>query len=488
MIPVKSGPSRLPLFGIAVAALTLATMALRLWASHGLPLWIDESWTAMIASQSSWAAFWREVWLDCNPPLYYALMALWTKIFGLSAFALRLPSLLFVTAAALLPLIWRVPGLSRAATLCWAALILLWGPGFDLAADARGYGLLLLLAAAQALAFIHLMHRPDIRRAALWAGLGSLSGLTHYHALLLAGVQGLAFLAVHRGQALRCWPAALAFIPAFGWLAIHAPRLADYARPDVAWYEPMTPALAGDFIQFALGLSGTAIAIALVILGATIALSRARAATPTDIRASRVLWLTAGLGVVDLSMELGLGTARPMLADRYLVPLVPVLLLGLVLALARWSRPDPGLAALVFLFALCVEPQALRDRLAAKTAYGFARASAFIAPTHPDALLFSWDHPASRILDPLSLAKLGGVFLNRDGSPVAVRAVALRPGDDGNAILQAKPAAGVIWIYNRARASAARTRPPDLEAWAGRDCQLEQGRWIGILACRPQGR
>ncbi|NBU85209.1 MAG: hypothetical protein EBS21_11655, partial [Sphingomonadaceae bacterium] len=180
MIWVTSRQSGAPLFSIAVAALIVATMALRLWASHGLPLWIDESWTAMIASQSSWGAFWREVWLDCNPPLYYALMALWTKIFGLSAFALRLPSLLFVTAAALLPLIWRVPGLSRAATLCWAALILLWGPGFDLAADARGYGLLLLLSTAQALAFIRLMHSPDVRRAALWAGLGSLSGLTHY--------------------------------------------------------------------------------------------------------------------------------------------------------------------------------------------------------------------------------------------------------------------------------------------------------------------
>jgi uncharacterized membrane protein len=488
MIRVTSRQSGAPLFGIAVAALIVATMALRLWASHGLPLWIDESWTAMIASQSSWGAFWREVWLDCNPPLYYALMALWTKIFGLSAFALRLPSLLFVTAAALLPLIWRVPGLSRAATMCLAALILLWGPGFDLAADARGYGLLLLLSTAQALAFIRLIHSPDVRRAALWAGLGSLSGLTHYHALLLAGMQGLAFLAVHRGQALRCWPAGLAFIPAFGWLAIHAPRLADYARPDVAWYEPMTPTLAGDFIQFALGLSGTAIAIALAILAATIALSRGRAATPADIQANRVLWLTAGLGVFALAMELGLGSARPMLADRYLVPLAPVLLLGLVLAVAQWTRSGPGLAALVILFALCVAPQALRARLEAKTAYGFARASAFIAPSHPAALLFSWDHPASRILDPGSLAKLGGVFLNRDGHSVKVRAIALRPGEDGNVVLQAKREAGIIWIYNRARASAARTRPPELEQWAGRDCQLEQGRWIGILACRPQGR
>ncbi|NBU84998.1 MAG: hypothetical protein EBS21_10535, partial [Sphingomonadaceae bacterium] len=361
-------------------------------------------------------------------------------------------------------------------------------PGFEIALDARGYGLLLLLSVAQLLAFAQVLERPDRRTAGLWSALAAAAILTHYFALIPAAVQGVALLARARQRTVRLWPAALPFLPAMAWLAIHAPRLADYARPDVAWYEPMTPTLAGDFIQFALGLSGTAAAIALVILGATIALSRARAATSTDMQACRVLWLATGLGIVALVMELGLGTARPMLTDRYLVPLVPALLLGLVLAVARWTRSGPGLAALVILFALCVTPQALRARLEAKTGYGFARASAFIAPSQPTALLFSWDHPAARILDPGSLAKLGGVFLNRDGSPVDVRAIALRPGDDGNAILQAKPEAGVIWIYNRARDSAARTRPPELERWAGRDCQLEQGRWIGILACRPQGR
>ena len=40
--------------------------------------------------------------------------------------------------------------------------------------------------------------------------------------------------------------------------------------------------------------------------------------------------------------------------------------LGLVLAVARWARSGPGLAALAILFALSVAPQALRARLEAK--------------------------------------------------------------------------------------------------------------------------
>ena len=69
-----------------------------------------------------------------------------------------------------------------------------------------------------------------------------------------------------------------------------------------------------------------------------------------------------------------------------------------------------------------------------------------------------------------------------------VTAIRLPPGRDGNALLQrASPAdAGVIWIYNRARASAARHRPPVPLLWHGRPCQLDQGRWIGTLACAPK--
>lgn len=483
---------------LAIAALAGAVLigiiGLRLWLAHGLPLWLDESWTGMIATQPGWTRFWREVWLDCNPPLYYALMALWTGLAGASDGALRLPSLIFMTGAALLPLIIQTPGLPRRAALGWAMLICLWWPGMELAVDARGYALLFLLSVAQAMAFVRMMAAPHLGPAILWAILASLAGLTHYHALLVGGLQGLALLWQHRARAVALWPAALAFVPAFGWLAWHAPRLADYARPDIAWYEPMTPALAGSFVRYALG--GTSGLHAALLAGVLVVAALATRARVRQSPATAKLWPAPSAGLrwlvlaslAGLAIELILGSLRPMLTDRYLVPLVPGLLLGLILAAQRMSRPGVTMAALILVFGLQLQPTSLKQRLAMKTSYEFETASVALATQGISGLVFVWDHPASHILDHGSLAKLGGFFLHRAGQTVPVRPIILNPSDNGNLRLQQAAARqdGIIWIYNRARNSAARRHGPAPALWPGRACVHDHGAWVGTLACGPQ--
>lgn len=483
-------PGAMRLWGGAALLAMVIALALRVWLGRGLPIWLDESWTGMIATQPDVRAFWREVWLDCNPPLYYAMMALWTPLAGSSDLALRLPSLICVTLAPLLPLWVRLPGLGGPSRISWAILLALWGPGFEAAVDARGYALLYLLSVAQLIAFVALMGAPNRRRATLWAGLGALAGLTHYHALLAAGLQGLVLIAYHRSRALALWPAALSFVPAFGWLAIHAPRLADYARPDVAWYEPMSPNLAAGFVRYALGLSTPG--IALVLMGIAIgAVMHSRCARAPNATAGRDIWgMAALISLAGLGVELALSTVKPMLTDRYLVPIVPGLLLGLVLMAHRWGRGSLGLTALVALYAAMLHPEAMRARLVDKTRYGFAAASRFIASHTPARVIFVWDHPAAHILDPASVAKLGGFFLNRAGQTLTVVPVALAPKTDANRLLPqlAGDTGAVIWIYNRARASAARTHPPQADAWRGRPCLWSKGRWVGTLACGPVRR
>lgn len=476
--------------GIAALAMLGGGFALRIWLGQGLPLWLDESWTGMIATQPNWASFWREAWLDCNPPLYYAFMALWTGLFGASDIALRAPSLIFALLAALVPLIAPAPYLRRQTRWALALLIALWLPGFEISLDARGYALLLLLSVVQLFAFIRLMASPTRRSALIWASFASLAALTHYHALLVSGVQGLSLLYVHRARALALWPAALAFVPAFGWLAVHAPRLADYARPDVAWYEPMTAKLAMQFATYPLGMANSLIlaVIAVILLISLTSKQAPVTAQPAAPQMARALFWAVLASVVALAIALILGTLRPMLTARYLVPIVPGILFGLVLVGARGRWPGPGLAALVLCFALAVNPLALRAQLVDKTRYGFAPASAFVAASSARHLVFTWDHPAARILDAQSLAKLGGFFLQREGYRLPVTAVRLPPGRDGNALLQRLTPrdAGVIWVYNRARASAARHRPPVPLLWHGRNCRLTHGAWIGTLACGPQ--
>ncbi len=483
-------------FGLA-SLVFIAAFALRLWAGRDLPLWFDESWTGMIVTQPNWTEFWREVWLDCNPPLYYFVMTLWASIFGASDIALRLPGLIFTTAAALLPLIWPIPGLRRPAGIVWALLLYLWYPGFEISVEARCYGLLLLLSVAQLIAFNKLIVRPALREAWIWAGLASLAALTHYHALLIAGLQGVALLVWHRKKALGLWPAALAFAPAFGWLAIHAPRLADYARPDVAWYEPMTLKLAVSFVQYAMGWANSAYGFALcaAVLGSILSAlvfrrGKARTQPATSDVATKALHLSVLLCLGALAVELSLAFARPILTDRYLVPLVPGILLGLVMIAEKWDWKGPGLVALVPVYGVALGPHDLRQHLILRTEYSYQAASEFLRKHDAKKIVFAWDHRSSWILDRGSMAKLGGFFFARSGHPVAVTIMVLRPGDNANILLQkaAGETSGVVWIYNRARLSSARDIPPNPLSWGNRACNWQHGSWVGTFACAPAPR
>ncbi len=463
----------------------IVALAERLWAERALPLWIDETWTAMIAGQPDWARFWHEAWLDVNPPLYYGFMALWTRIAGLSDLALRLPSVLFVIIAALLPLMWRGNALSRSGRLCWSALLILWWPGFEISLDARGYGLLLLLSVAQTLAFAAVLEHPDRRTTGLWSALAAAAILTHYFALIPAALQGMALLVRERQRVVRLWPAALPFVPPMAWLAFHAPRLADYARPDVAWYEPFTAELAAGFIQYLVGPPGwtqwVLIGAALVIVTAA---SLGRTMRPPQ--GTKELETAAVLGVVALLLLLGLGMARDTLTDRYLVPVVPPVLLALVMIAQRFERATLGHALLVLAFLIpLATPSDLQARLSARNAYGFQQASQFLLPSAPTRLVFVWDHPAAKVLDPHSLEKLGRFFLARAGQNPAIRTVVLTPEQDGNVLLSAAKDEAVIWIYNRARNTSARRHKPDERRFEGRTCQHQREPWVGILACAP---
>ena len=61
--------------------------------------WFDELWTVWIVRAPSAGELARRIGADVHPPLYYALAWLWTRAFGLSEVALRLPSLIAAVAA-----------------------------------------------------------------------------------------------------------------------------------------------------------------------------------------------------------------------------------------------------------------------------------------------------------------------------------------------------------------------------------------------------
>ena len=494
----------------AAAWLVLAAVvALALGLEVGLegrdPFWLDESWTGAIAATRGWRATFQQIYWDVNAPLYYGLIRVWSAMFGLSDVALRAPSLIFAAltpCAAALP----TPGLTRGRRLAWAALLAFWFPALCYAQEARCYALLLCVCTLQTCAYARLMQAPDVRRAWAWSALAATAILTHYDALYLGAAQGVLLLARHPRRALACWPAGLAFVPAFGWLAFHWPRIAEFARPGVAWYSPLTPAQLPTAAAYLLDGGGPAgpwlAGLAVSTLSLRLLLRSHEA--PEPAAQTRGVGWAVGAAALAAAAILAVGFLRPSFTLRYLTPSAPGLLLGLVwLASAiAGRRLAPVVLCAVATVYLGVSGSMLQMRLRmAPKRYAFEAASAAIAKARPARLAFLWDHPVDPILHPSQLSGLGGFFLRRDGLDIPVDAVVLRPGEDPTRRLMAEAAApnsaatnsaamgsAVLWLYDEVvHGTAARLHPPDMLRLDARfHCRDFGGGRFGVLACVPR--
>ena len=67
--------------------------------SHDIAL--DEPFT-LFQAQKSFSGIFEMLKEENNPPLYFLFMKVWTALFGIGAFAARLPSCIFSSAAAVL--------------------------------------------------------------------------------------------------------------------------------------------------------------------------------------------------------------------------------------------------------------------------------------------------------------------------------------------------------------------------------------------------
>ena len=148
-----------------ILLLLLLALALRLYRLSAPSLWYDEGVTAAI-SQRSLADLARWTADDIQPPLYYVLVAGWTRLAGTSEWALRFPSV----AAGLLALplllalhrrLWRLAAgpvtPSALPLLLLAACAPLW---VYYAQEARNYTLLTGLGVLLSLIHISEPTRP----------------------------------------------------------------------------------------------------------------------------------------------------------------------------------------------------------------------------------------------------------------------------------------------------------------------------------------
>src|SRR3954454_2051986 len=138
----------------ALIALTALAAALRLPTLGSQSLWLDEVLPATLARGSLGDLFHVVAQQEANPPLFYLLEWVWTRIAGTSEFALRLPSALF--GIALVPVGYSI-GMKLAGqrtAVALAALVAVHPLLVYYSQEARGYSAVALACAVGFLCFL----------------------------------------------------------------------------------------------------------------------------------------------------------------------------------------------------------------------------------------------------------------------------------------------------------------------------------------------
>jgi uncharacterized membrane protein len=492
-ISLQAVRSAHPIEWLAVGALIFA-IAMRFAARPYAPLWLDEAGTGAIISQPDFTSFWHAIRWDVSSPLYYLIMRPWQAIFGLSDGALRAPSVVFSIAAPLAIAFIRVPGMSRADRLAWAALVALWVPGIGFAQDARCYALELMLATLQTLAFAELLRVTTLRTTAIWVAAATLTTASHYDAAFLAFAQGFVFLGLKRGAAVRQWPAVLLISPVVAMLLWQGPEMARFMVPGTTWYKLQDGLGMVADGAYMLGGVWWLIAMPILVLGAALLRRAELDGTPASVP-GRLYWVAAA-SVVGAVALIGLAALKPMLIARYLAPFAPGVLLLVLLFLREIARRAGHLATgglLVAATTICgmwwVNGAYHLDSVIEPL--NFESASTELMKAGVRRVVFTWDNPNSRVMHPEHLASFGDFFFRRAGVPIDVIPVQLAPGDDPNAVLldAARTSdAAILWIFDTwVTGTAAADHPPAISNIDPRwHCREMTEKTFGVVTCIPE--
>lgn len=170
---------------VAVAILTVLAAVLRFAGIGHQGFWFDEGNTVLLVHYPLGKMFGLLPQSESTPPLYYAVVWVWARVFGFGEAGMR--SLSAVAGVATVPVAYAASRklIAERVGVLVAALtafnpLLIW-----YAQEARSYSLLVLLAAASLLAFAYALERPTGRRLAAWAVASALALATHYYAVLV---------------------------------------------------------------------------------------------------------------------------------------------------------------------------------------------------------------------------------------------------------------------------------------------------------------
>lgn len=218
-------------------------VAARLWRLTASCLWFDEIFSVH-AARHTWGALWRFAAADLiHPPLFYALLKLWTAAGGDSLLWLRLfPALTAI--AALVPFFLLSRELRLGAQATALALLFAASNGYLIkyAQELRMYSLLLLFTLTSLWLFVRLLNSPRASRGLLPAlfFVNLLLVYTHYYGWLVVVCEAALLAYADRGKMraflLMCAGLLLCFAP-WVFACVSASRAGGGLAQNVGWIE-----------------------------------------------------------------------------------------------------------------------------------------------------------------------------------------------------------------------------------------------------------
>ena len=343
-----------------LAGITLAALALRLWAIGDKGLAYDEAATALMARATAGEiiAFHWNAGFE-HPPLWQLTMAAWSALFGQSEATLRLLPALMGALAVPLAWLWvrrMWPG-ARALRLWTAALMALSPVLLLYSQEARMYTVVLVLALLSLIALCALVTRPRGWAIAGFVTANWLMTGFHYYSVLLIGVEGL-FLLLLAGRA-RSWRGVLAgaaitllsLTPIALWMLL-APGFratagvvagtigAGATPPALHFLDGLWRDLSFGAIRWQPEIAVTGLLLIPLILLGLAALTSPTSPDPRRDRESELPWgwLVGLLAIMPLAISAALFRS---LAARYILFILPaiyVLVAAGIVRLGRWNR------------------------------------------------------------------------------------------------------------------------------------------------------
>ena len=325
---------------MALAGLLLFYSALVVAAMHR-HLWHDELYTYYIAQAPSLAELWKDLNLDLNPPLIYLAARASMHVFGNTALAVRLPSIVafFGGSLCLYSLVERRFKPSYAVL----AVLIFWStPAFDFATEARPYALIIGFFGLAMLSWQRSIEWPH-RRWPVFLLAVAVSGMMLSH--LLAVLFLAPFLVAEAVRTIRLrwlhWPVAAALLAPCSLSLLFLRTINSYRSGNAFPHALQAgPRKMASYYYWTLSPEGWVLLVAFCV--ALMACLIGRRATPAPAKSAEFdLAFLAGLLALPIVVNAAMMLSHGTFFTRYAAPTLfayPFVLVALLAAFTQTNR------------------------------------------------------------------------------------------------------------------------------------------------------